>query len=65
MLECLGFIAGSGSCPRLPAGADPKALVVSQVVGFLSPTWETWIEFLASGVGLVQPPLFAGILELK
>lgn len=42
----------------LPASVHPgKQQMMSQVVGFLRPTMETWMEFLASDFGLVQPQL--------
>lgn len=35
------------------------------VVGFLPPTWETWIDLLATGFTLVQPWLFQAIGRVK
>lgn len=32
------------------------AVMMTQVVGFLPPTWEVWIEFLAPGVTLDPEP---------
>lgn len=43
-------IPSSSSCFQLPASADPGSqLGIAQVVGSLSPTWDTWIEFAAPG----------------
>lgn len=36
---------------------------MGQVLGFLPPTWETWMGFQAPGFGLAQPWLLQGCGE--
>lgn len=45
------------SCEHTPS----EILVIAQVVGSLSLTWETWIEFPALGRGLAQSQLLVSI----
>lgn len=43
-----------GSWLHPASEADPGTQGMTQVAGFLTPTWETWIAFLAPGLGLTS-----------
>lgn len=46
----LEYLVGYG-LPLLIQRPPTEALVMAQVMGFLPPVWETWIEFLIPGLG--------------
>lgn len=55
MLECQSSIAILAPDPSLRSCRSQEAIAMAPVIVFLTPTWETWIQFLALVLTWPQP----------